>query len=369
MEFLPSGTEVRSYDLVDVVEGVPMESFSAKRFDGGGHVIGIASSHPSSTGGYSGVRFSYDIMGRQSGQTNPSEINDPKGVEVSNWTPTGDDAPVGWQWTRQSYDWKGRPTITNHADGRIRQVSYGGCGCAGKEVMTVTDEGGRVQKSYQDVFGRVEKNEALNPDGSVYQSAVSLYNARDQITFLREYKGAAVEASCPTNTCKETARTYDGHGRLFTLKRPEQARPIKYSYNPDDTINTVEDPRGVILTNSYDVRHLVEKMVYTVPNDPATGLPNASIPSAATVEFAYDEAGNRRLMKDGMGQVTYTHNTLSQLKSEKRFFTDLASTQSGGNYTIEYDYNLVGALKSIKDPFNRINYAYNEAGQLKTIKG
>src|ERR1041384_7390518 len=74
-------------------------------------------------------------------------------------------------------------------------------------------------------------------------------------------------------------------------------------------------------------------------------------------------------MKDGMGRVDYVYNNLSQLKSEKRFFSDLASTASGGNYTLEYDYNLAGELKSIKDPYNRINYSYNEAGQLKTVKG
>lgn len=369
MEYLANGTEVQAYDLLDEVDEVKVESFSLQKLDGIGRVIGTADSHPSSLSGYRGTKISYDIMGRVSAKTNPAEITNPRGVAVSSWTPSGEDAVVGWQWNRQSYDWKGRPIKTTNADGSIIQASYGGCGCAGGELVTVTDERGRTQKTYHDALGRPVKGAVLNPNGTVYSATVNIYNARDQITFVREYKGAAVDESCPADTCKETSNTYDGHGRLFTAKGPEQDRPFKYSYNPDDTTDVIEDPRGVTLTYSYDARHLVEKLSYVVPNDPATGLPDAKIPSASTVEFSYDAVGSRRSMKDGTGWTDYLYNNLSQLKSEKRFFSDLAGTPSGGMYTLEYDYNRAGALKSIKDPFAHIDYSYNQAGELKGIKG
>ena len=47
-------------------------------------------------------------------------------------------------------------------------------------------------------------------------------------------------------------------------------------------------------------------------------------------------------MTDNSGGTTYQYNQLSQLVSETRTFTGLA-----GGYTLGYDYNLGGQLKSL----------------------
>src|SRR4030095_12757067 len=111
-------------------------------------------------------------MGRVSRVSNPTEID-------GNWNPTGDD-PVRFD-TMQTYDWKGRPLRTIHPDNYYTEMSYTGCGCAGGEIVTATDETGRRRRTTSDVLGRMIKTEELNWDGSVYATANYEYNALDQL--------------------------------------------------------------------------------------------------------------------------------------------------------------------------------------------
>src|SRR5204863_2620644 len=124
-------------------------------------------------------------IGRMVKQSKPAEIN-------VGWAPAGDDA-AGWRYSLQTYDWKGRPLVTsNTTDNTTKSASYSGCGCAGGEVVTLTDEVGRKQKVYSDVLGRTVKAETYNWDGAtVYSTTTNKYNARDQITRVRQYAGMA----------------------------------------------------------------------------------------------------------------------------------------------------------------------------------
>src|SRR5205085_11043256 len=108
---------------------------------------------------------------------------------------------------QQAYDWKGRPTVTTNADGTTRQASYGGCGCAGGEVVTVTDEVGRQQRVTADVLGRALKTEILNTDGTTYSTTTNTYNVRDQVTQSMQQAGSS-------GASQTTKLDYDGHGRL-----------------------------------------------------------------------------------------------------------------------------------------------------------
>ena len=101
----------------------------------------------------------------------------------------GDDA-AGWIYRQQTYDWQGRPLVTTNQDGTQKYASYGGCGCAGGEVVTLTDEVGRQQKVYSDVVGRQWKTEVLNWNGTVYSTTTNAFNGRDQVTLVRQWTGA-----------------------------------------------------------------------------------------------------------------------------------------------------------------------------------
>jgi hypothetical protein len=54
--------------------------------------------------------------------------------------------------------------MSTNQDGTTRETTYGGCGCAGGEVVTMRDEVNRYSKIYHDVLGRAWKTEELNWD-------------------------------------------------------------------------------------------------------------------------------------------------------------------------------------------------------------
>ena len=378
-EYASSATKVDTYATVQDGAG---EAHSFSIIDGAGRVIATASDHPNSTGGFSGQLVMYDVMGRVVKKSNPTETTaetTTTPINPTQWTVSGDDSPAnggaGWVYTQQAYDWKGRPTVTTNVDGTTKQISYGGCGCAGGEVETLTDEGvvingtltRRTQKVYHDVLGRTARTEAFNWDGTVYSSVVTIYNALDQVKYVREYASAAPAGaddpatSCPTGTCQQTAMTYDGYGRLKSKQLPSQTAATQYTYNDDDTANMVTDGRGVVTAFTYDAtRGLLTKIHYTPP----TGSGIASTPE---VNIAYDAVGNRLSMTDGSGSVTYHYDQLSRLTSEERQF---ASPGPSGAFTLSYSYNLANQLTGITDPTGAVvSYGYDLTGRVTNVTG
>ena len=352
------------------------EAYTNNTIDGLGRVIAVATNNPGSSGGYKAQMTEYDIMGRVMKQSNPTEI-------TGWWVPAGDDA-AGWLSTEQTYDWKGRPLETINQDSTIKYASYDGCGCAGGEMVTLTDEGtlvngvlqARQQKSYSDILGRQWKTEVLNWDSTVYSTSVSVYSGRDQVTRVKQYAGQApaeasstnADASCPAGSCQETVMAYDGYGRLQTKHVPaQQIDPnnssstdhTAWSYNPDDTIGSMTDARGVTSTFGYNGRHLMISITYP------QSLPSGIAP-IGNVSVVYDAAGNRASMSDGTGLMSYGYDSLSRMSSETKTFNGLS-----GNFTLSYEYNLANEVKSVADQRSGTSFStvYDNIGRASSVSG
>ncbi len=346
------------------VNNVADELYAIQVMDGLGRVIGAAGNHPNSNGGYRLVVTVYDQMGRATNVSNPTEVN-------NSWVAIGDDA-AGIYYTQQTYDWKGRPLVTTNPDSTTTTASYSGCGCAGGEVVTVTDQGTmdggvgkrRQQRSYADVFGRTVKTEVLNwQGGSVYSTTVNTYNVRDQLTQQRQYVGAEGSGSF-----QDTTFTYDGYARLKTRHQPEQqvdptnsysSDHTTWNYNADDTVQAVTDARGASQSFAYNGRHLVTGITYAAPSGVTTIAP------VQPVAYSYDAARNRTAMLDGNGRTDYSYDQLSRMLSETRQFNGVT-----GSYALNYDYNLAGELKAITDPTGAtINYGFDALGRVANVSG
>ncbi|HXT64127.1 MAG TPA: hypothetical protein VN696_13900 [Pyrinomonadaceae bacterium] len=362
---------VSRFDTIQEGQG---ESYTITVWDGGGRVRAVGGSNPGSGGGYWGQFTIYDVMGRALQQTNPAEMN-------GGWAPVGDDA-AGWVFGNPTeYDWKGRPKKVYNQDNTYKTFEYSGCGCAGGEVVTFTDEMNRQQKVYSDVLGRAWKTEVWtwpNPNNnnlrSIDSTIVSVYNARDQVQMANQYAGTApseasstnAEVSCPTGTCQKTAMTFDGLGRLKTKHVPEQqADPnlpgstdhTTWNYNSDDTIASATDARGATANYSYNNRHLVTGITYAVPQ-------GSNIPASPNVTFAYDAAENRTSMTDSLGSQSYSYDSLSRLTSEVRYFSQL-----GRSYELDYGYNLGNQLATVAMPSwgQQLSYNHDALGRLNSV--
>jgi len=364
--FVYVGSQLKIETHTTIQDGLG-ESPSFRITDGAGRVIATATDHPGSTGGYSGQRIVYDIMGRVFKTSNPTETS-ASGTPFQ-WNAAGDDGAAGWIYSERTYDWKGRPLVTtnpsvtsNPAETTTVTASYTGCGCAGGEVVTLTDEGTKVgsdtkkrqRKIYTDVLGRVVKSEVLNwdgsgpngTDGSVYTTTATTYNARDEVTLIREFAGTT-----SSTNFKDTTMTYDGFGRLKTQHIPEQkvdpnnsasSDHTTWNYNGDDTIQSIVDARGVITNFSYNDRHLVTAIAYDASNVPA----GANVAATTSAAFTYDAVGNRKSMSDGSGAVIYHYDQLSRMDWEERTFAGLPSA---GTFRLSYEYSIGGVLKKVTD--------------------
>jgi YD repeat-containing protein len=334
------------------VNNLADELYSVAVRDGLGRVVGSAGNHAGSLGGYSMVNTIYDQMGRAVKVSNPTEI-------YESWAPGGDDG-AGIYYTQQTYDWNGRPLVTTNPDGTTKEVGYSGCGCAGGAVVTMTDEGTidggvakrRQEKIYSDVLGRAVKTETLNwQGGTVYSTSVNTYNARDQITQVRQYAG--VEGS---SSYQDTTMTYDGYGRLRTKHLPEEnaGTNTTWTYNADDSVNTVTDARGAVTTLGYagTNRGLVKSVTHTLSGSPTIN-----------VSYNYDAVGDRISMNDGLGTLSYSYDQLSRMTSETRTLNGI------GSFTLNYTYNLAGQLASFTSFGNSVSYTRDATGRLTAVSG
>jgi YD repeat-containing protein len=321
--------------------------YSIMVFDGADRGRGVAGDLPNSAGLFSGSFTYYDVMGRVWKQSTVAEIN-------SLWVPAGDDAVIGFRWRVQTYDWKGRPRLSTNPDGTTKEATYGGCGCAGGETVELRDEMNRRQKVTSDVLGRAVKAEVFDANGASYATTVNTYNALDQTTKVRQYQGNDL-----SSIYQDTVMEYDGYGRLWKRKLPQQTGSTVYSYYADDQVATITDARGATAAYYYNNnRHLLTTILYRQPGA-----------ADIDVSFTYDNAGNRIGMIDSQGRSTYHYDTLSRMDEETRTFKKEDGTETIP-FKLTYAYNLAGQLTSIKDHFQAtVSYARDSEGRITAVNG
>jgi hypothetical protein len=370
-EYPSSARLVRQFTVAD--SGLD-ETSTTSVLDGAGRARATLRQLPE---GHAAQRFVFDVMGREAQRSNPVAVtvDETDLADVSAWEPTGDDDPeedgTGWVYTVRTFDWQGRPlTVANPGSpATTKEFSYGGCGCAGSQVVLTRDEVGRRRKLFYDALGRTAKAQDLTvqaktsalssaANGSdVYRTVTTLYNARDQVTETLAHPGA----TAPTDQTRiqKTTLEYDGHGRLKSRHLPRQSagKSTTFEYHADDTLSKVTDARGAQAAHAYNQRHLLTSITYAAPAG-VTGTPDVS--------FEYDAAGNRTKMTDEQGWASYAYNSLSQVESETRHFSALNLS-----FTLSYTYTQAGEVKSVTDETfgTTVNYARDSAGRLTGVTG
>ncbi len=279
-EYPTNGIQSRVYSTIvdtnnsggpDTADEVLSESWA----NGAGLVYKARTPHSfngGATSTWAATLTNYDILGRVTGQSIPTEVN-------SSWIPVNDDDrgtdpqtgnPI-WLGNSSEYDWKGRVTRTINSEGNDQLFSYDGCGCAGGQITTVQGPlvprddlpsftARRTQRTYADILGRNNRTELLNWDGIVYKTVNSIYNGADQPV-------SVIESDANNTESREATTEYDGFGRVKRTHQPGQdaGKFTTYAYTIDSKPQSITDARGAIKHFDYNGMGQVESIEYESP--------------------------------------------------------------------------------------------------------
>jgi RHS repeat-associated protein len=318
-------------------------------FDGLGRVS--QTQHTSDPQGSIYTDTTYDALGRVGSVSNPYR--------------TGTDATSSSGATSYAYDALNRKTQENLPDGSIIKTAY--CG----PWTLVTDPTGRWRRSRVDAIGRlVEVDEPNSSTATVNSNACPGTNDPVWVT-VYTYDGLGRLGQVIQNGSHGRNFSYDSVSRLLTSNNPETGTII-YTYNPDGTLFTKKDARGITTchgdwssssstcngSTGYDGLHRELKITYS----------NAD----PTLSFTYDQSvclgltachniGHRTSMTDGAGSEHWAYEVD---KTNNRNIHRDQRTNSSITKTTTYYLDFQGNVTQIVYPTGRtVNYAYDSANR------
>jgi RHS repeat-associated protein len=255
--------------------------------------------------------------------------------------------------TTTRYDALGRPvevkgpplTVSSSPSLQVSAVTTTEYDAAGN-VIAVTDPLGRVVETVYD-----ERNRPTHVYAPTMWDAVSGQ-------FVRPYAVTTYDAlGQPTSVTDHTGATttshYDRAGRKWKVEAPSlpvssspslSIRPTTLtSFDPGGLPVTVTNPLGQTISNLYDIHG---RLIQTLD---AEGIYNG---------FAYDNAGNRTIVYDGLGQITvFYYDGLNRLLQQT----------FGGSDTWLYQYNAVQKLGQLSPRGIYTSYAYDARDRLLEV--
>jgi RHS repeat-associated protein len=288
-------------------------------------------------------------------------------LSVSNPYRAGTDPTSSSGTTTFTYDALKRKLTEAAPDGAVTQTQY--CG----QYTKVTDPAGKWRRSRTDAAGNLIQVD--EPNSSTASVGICPSGTEPIWTTTYAYTALDKVKQIVQNGTRTRTFTYDSFPRLLTSSNPEVGT-ITYAYNPDSTVATKTDARGIITTYSYDALHREISRTYSNLDPTVTtnydqsnclGLSSCSnighrtsvTDASGSEAWAYqvDKANSRSLHVD---QRTTTSGTLNITKSTQ-YILDLAGNITQITYpsgrVVNYAFDTAGRPKSATDSANGITYA------------
>lgn len=188
--------------------------------------------------------------------------------------------PEGYTTTYQ-YDALGRLTGVLDALGQLTQYRYDELG----RLIEAEDANGQVTAYEYDRLGR-----RIAVELPLEQRSSMTYDAVGNMVSMTDFNGEV------------TAYGYDAQNRLILTDYDDDA-DVVYTYTADGQVATITDGRGI---TSFDYDHQGRLLSRQDPDGPY-------LLSGNTIEYSYDEAGNRTSVTTPNGSVTYGYDERNRL--------------------------------------------------------
>ena len=309
---------------------------------------------------YVTVRQVYDAMGRVSQVSNPYR------------------APQSPVWTTTAYDLSGRVKTVTTPDNAVVTTTYDG------SFVTVTDQKGKVRRSYSDGLGRLTRVDEPDANGNLGTTAAPAQPTSytyDALGNLRQV----------TQGGQQRYFMYDSLSRLVRVKNPEQSvntslnttDPITgntqwslaYSYDANGNLSQRTDAQGVVSVYTYD--GLNRNTAVDYQNTPAD--PTNSINPDTTRSYDGATLGKGRFWFDYQGGnysagAQVEHRAVDGYDALGRPVTVRQMFKTNGVWSAAYTtgrtYHLTGNAQTQTYPSGRtVTYTQDTAGRLSGFTG
>jgi len=348
-----------TYDARDRVTSAtdPLSNVAATAYDdtgtATGGTVGVPAVTATSPAGVAAVA-KFDVLGRKTSAQVAS-----LGATAYGYDPAGDVTQVtdpAGVWRQTAYDPYGEPvTITTPSDQNgVNAVTNDAYDTAGR-LVSVQDPNNHTTAYGYDGDGRIT---TVTPAGSAASWHVD-YDAAGEMAQVRDPDGRIRDWSYDP---AHDTRTYTEHPVTGTNLQ------TTYHDNADGTVASVDDPRGITLTYTYDgmgrqtARSAVknaqtvdaESFGYDQGSEMTSASETANTP--ANVALTYDGAGDLKTTVQNGVTATYAY--------VQGRVTSVAVTGVG---TTSYTYDSAGRLWKLTDPFTNqalTVYGYDDAGKV-----
>ena len=340
------------------------------------------------------VKTTYDIAGRETSQ----ETVGPKGIGITKSTyydTAGRVARIENKYGKLSsreyhgYDKQGRLICDSLSTGKVISYRYESDGKGNRTV--VTNDNGRVTTKTTDAWGNIlsvsdanggeveyfyssiGKPESITADNSTVEMTYD--DAGNQISLVDPDAGTITYTYAADGTITkekdgrgvETVYTFDALGRVSSTKigsfvvsneygtsGTEKLRLVKQSAG-NNSVEYVHDRFGRVVQEKKNIQGQ-SPLVYTYEYNNRNQLSKACYPDGLTVEYEYDQYGNKTKVKAD-GKVVYHLDSYDGLTAKSSFLGKLTSSMTRDKNGFESNVSILRGttvLDSLNEEFDPI---------------
>jgi len=304
------------------------------------------------------IRYSYDVQGNLSEQVEPDGGKTTYTYTARNKVTSISAQGAGKTYTTYKfYDEAGNEKESKDARGYSTLKEYD----AFNRLIKITYPEGNTERFEYDL----RNNRLAYIDGRNFRTAYS-YDNYNRVSQVKDAASGITSYYYDRNGNKTkevnalihtTQYSYDELDRLI-WEKDSQDYIQKYDYDANGNRIYSQDRNGTVGRYDYYSNNLLQKITLSRGG------------TIQTVEYGYDEAGNRKWVSSGGVITQYNIFDTGYVPDPSGKVRRETQSLDGQTFTVDYDYDQTGRMIGIKYPAGQwVNYQYNTLNQLLKVPG